>query len=72
MPHTKPDESQYSWEGRALIHKPTGAKWSIYPNGAPSSVNWGRAGDVLPSGEDYDRGDLERLALFLIEKKNSG
>jgi hypothetical protein len=69
MPYTKVTPDQFEWDENALRHKPTGARFSWYPSGAPSSVNWGRAGDVLLTGEDFDRDEIRAAAMKIGETK---
>jgi hypothetical protein len=61
---------QFQWKGDTLVHIPTGAwfKWS-YPNSDSYDLNfsWGAAGDVLPNGDDYEREEIKRMALVLLE-----
>jgi hypothetical protein len=58
-----------------VIHKPTGASFSTYEYDDPENVgsdikmNWGRAGDVLESGEDYDRGEVGKIAVQLLREQ---
>jgi len=73
MPGTPVSRDQFEWDGNRLIHKPSKATFAwAYPNSESDSVvmNWGLAGDLLPSGEDYDREDVGRVAKeLLLEKK---
>jgi hypothetical protein len=56
-----------------VIHKPTGARFSAYPESKEvKSMNWGRAGEVLESGADYDRDYIYRCAKKLIENRRLG
>jgi hypothetical protein len=55
-----------------VVHTPTGARFSTYryddPKNATSNltINWGKAGDRLDSGEDYDRGEVRDMAARLL------
>jgi hypothetical protein len=52
-----------------VLHKPTGARFSTYryddPDlvGSDIKVNWGHAGEVLETGEDFDRQAVVRWLL---------
>lgn len=53
-----------------VVHKPTGARFYAYPGDAEmKSHNWGRAGEVLESGADFDRDDIMRCAKELLAKR---
>lgn len=55
-----------------VIHKPTGARFSAYPGSKEvKSMNWGRAGDVLESGADYDRDDILRCAQEFLANRTA-
>jgi hypothetical protein len=60
---------QFKWQGEKLVHEPTGAsfQWS-YPRteSYQVTINWGRAGDVLPNGDDYEREDIALVAGVLL------
>jgi len=63
---------QFEWRGKTLVHKPTGAEFSwSYPNSESEdmTINWKEAGNVLPSGEDIDRGDIKVVAVKLLSEK---
>lgn len=67
---------QFEFESNLMvIHKPTGASFSTYEYDDPENVgsdikmNWGRAGDVLESGEDYDRGEVGKIAVQLLREQ---
>jgi hypothetical protein len=70
MKMTPVTREQFEFESNLMvIHKPTGASFSTYEYDDPENVgsdikmNWGRAGDVLESGEDYDRGEVGKIAV---------
>ena len=76
---TKPTKDQFEFpdpEEPTVRHKPTGAKFSSsyrYTNPEHTAItylNWGKAGDVLNSGEDYNRGDVMALALELLRERS--
>lgn len=50
---------------RTLVHVPTGASFIL----GSSFINYGRAGDVLPDGRDFDRGDVRQVAHHLMVEK---
>ena len=57
-----------------VVHKPTGARFSTYPYDHPKDVeiqflNWGRAGDRLENGDDYEREDVRRVAHELLREQ---
>lgn len=60
-----------------MVHKPTGAAfgWS-YPNSESDQIgfDWGKAGDVLDNGDDYDRDDVMAMAKVLLaeQRRKSG
>jgi hypothetical protein len=60
---------------REVTHLPTGASFSVYEYEDPTvdpcstvSINWSRAGDVLPNGEDYDRNEVGRIACEILRE----
>jgi hypothetical protein len=60
---------------RKVRHSPTDATFSVYeykdPIVDPCStvrINWGRAGDVLASGEDYDRNEIGGMACDILRE----
>ncbi len=55
-------DSDFEWHDGKLVHMPTGAVFT------PGSdwVNWGRAGEVLDDGREYDMGELLSAALRMI------
>ena len=53
-----------------VIHKPTGARLSAHPGlEEPAWVSWGRAGEVLDTGAEYDRDDVFRVAKELLANR---
>jgi hypothetical protein len=76
MKMTPVTREQFEFESNLMvIHKPTGASFSTYEYDDPENVgpdikmNWGRAGDVLESGEDYDRGEVGKIAVQLLREQ---
>jgi hypothetical protein len=55
-------------------HRPTGARIWTYRYEAPTVeniagghwVNWDRAGDAMPDGAEYERSDVERVAIEIL------
>jgi hypothetical protein len=59
-----------------VVHKPTGATFSVYRYPDPNvdvcsemRVNWGRAGDRLENGDEYDRDEVEHVARELLREQ---
>lgn len=70
MPGTRVTEHQFNLDGDEVTHTPTGARFTAYPRSAePHIVNWSQCGDVLPSGEDYYREDVQRVAIILLGRR---
>jgi len=67
--HMKVDESQFVIDGDRLTHQPTGA---VFWMGDKNLINceWGTT--ELPTGDDYDRTELEEAArqIFLKDKSS--
>jgi hypothetical protein len=52
-----------------IVHKPTKATFSFDKGDTNfKSVNWGRAGEQLSTGQDYRKDDLIRVAQQLLNK----
>ena len=62
---------QFEWEGNVLIHVPTGAAFA-WQNGKTRTgavtTEWGTAGDVLASGDEFDPDEIDVLARRLMEE----
>ena len=55
----QPKADEFVWETHlSLRHLPTRALFTIYLSGAPQSVNWGKVGKPLPSGDVYLEADM--------------
>lgn len=70
MRHATVVSDQFEWMDGWLVHKPTGARFMWrYPNSLSYDLtyNWGAAGNVLPNGDDYERDEIERMALVLLK-----
>ena len=58
-----------------ILHRPTGARISTYRYENPAdacstvTINWGRAVEVLESGEDFNQDDIKRVACTMLRKK---
>jgi hypothetical protein len=73
MAGTKVTREQFEILEDAVIHTPTGARFSAYP-GRPeiSNINWGRAGDLLENGDEYRREDVQGMAAQLLRARING
>jgi hypothetical protein len=63
----------FEWRDARLIHKPTGASFSLaYPNSDSSalSINYGSAGDLLSDGTTYEREDVLRMAQVIFDQRS--
>lgn len=71
MPYTKVTREQFDVERNRITHRPTGASFSSYSarDTEISNINWSRCGDVLPSGEDYSRDEVGRMAVTLMAEQ---
>jgi len=69
-----PEEFSLDNEGLRVTHGPTGATFSTYryedPEKTASIVtrNWGRAGEALDDGSEYERQPLQVMAVALLRK----
>ncbi|NSY41533.1 hypothetical protein [Leisingera sp. ANG59] len=59
---TKVTEDQFHWEGDRLIHRPTGATFSLNSEW----VNFGRAGETLDDSTSYEREDVADVASRMV------
>ena len=55
-------DSDFEWQDGKLVHMPTGATFTP----GSSWVNWGRAGEVLDDGRDYDKDEVVAAAVRII------
>ena len=70
MAGTKVTPEQFEIQNSAVLHTPTGARFFAYPEQSHfSNVNWGRAAEVLPSGDDYRREDVQAMAEKLWSQR---
>jgi hypothetical protein len=63
---TQVTDEQFEWRGDDLVHVPTGASFEPRTN----FVNFGDAGNVLPDGRDFDRGDVLAVARRLMAERH--
>ena len=59
---TKVTRDQFEIEGKVVRHVPTGARFTV----GSDFINWGRAGDVLPNGDDFERKDVLHMAIEIM------
>ena len=61
--------SQFEVVKNKIVHKPTKATFS-FDTGQTTfkSVDWGRAGERLPTGQDYRKDDVMRVARQLLSR----
>jgi hypothetical protein len=70
MSYTPVEKADLEFEPNGIRHKPTGAFFSVDPGQIyPKSVNWGRAGDLLENSDDYDRNEIQKVAMELLRKR---
>jgi hypothetical protein len=55
---------QFEVDGFVVRHLPTGARFTRGSN----LIQWGKAGDRLPNGEEYARKDVMRAALRILDE----
>jgi hypothetical protein len=61
---------QFEFGEDEVTHIPTGARFVAYPEIAdPHIVNWGKAGDILDNGEEYERGEIMAMALDILRRR---
>ena len=61
--------SQFTVGKNKIVHKPTMATFSFDTGHTTfKSVNWGRAGEQLSTGQDYRKDDVMRVAQQLLSK----
>jgi hypothetical protein len=66
--HMKVSHEQFEIDGDRLTHAPTGAVFWLGDKGVVN-CEWGQT--QLPSGHDYDRGELEEAAREIFLKERS-
>jgi hypothetical protein len=69
MSYTKVMRDQFEVTRNEVKHKPTNASFISYPglNKVISSVQWGRCGFVLDSGESYSCDEVIAYAIELMK-----
>jgi hypothetical protein len=61
--------SQFEVGKNKIVHKPTKAAFAFDTGHTIfKSVDWGRAGEQLPTGLDYRKDDVMRVAQQLLNK----
>jgi hypothetical protein len=61
--------AQFGVGKNKIVHKPTQATFSFDKgNTSFNSVDWGRAGEQLATGQDYRKEDVIRVAQQLLNK----
>jgi hypothetical protein len=61
--------NQFEVSKNKIVHKPTKATFSFHAGHATfKSVDWGRAGEQLSTGQDYRKDDVMRVAQQLLTK----
>ena len=61
--------NQFEVGKNKIVHKPTQATFSFDPGQTTfKSVDWGRAGERLSTGQDYRQDDVMRVARQLLSK----
>jgi hypothetical protein len=70
MAGTKVTGEQFEISEDKVTHIPTGA-WFIAHPGRPeiANRNWGRAGDLLETGDEYRRADILAMARQLLRAR---
>jgi hypothetical protein len=61
MTFTRPSAQEFEILKDLIVHLPTGARFTRGGN-----VNYGRAGSILPDGNDYLREDVRAMAARLL------
>lgn len=64
-PSTQVTRDQFEWDGDRLTHIPTGARF----NARSDWVNYGRAGEILPNGDDFERSDVLKVAKQIVDER---
>jgi hypothetical protein len=61
--------SQFELGKNKIVHKPTRATFDFDTGDTTfKSVDWGRAGEQLSTGQDYRKDDVMRVARQLLSK----
>jgi hypothetical protein len=68
--HKLPSVDEFVTDGDRVIHSPTGAWFSAYKGKAEiSHRGLGRAGAVLPNGDDYWADEIQEIAAKLLRAR---
>jgi hypothetical protein len=68
-PRKKPTLQKFERQPTAVIHRPTGAAWTLRPNTIEvRSFKPGKLGLTLANGDVYAEDEVKRLAMILIQK----
>ena len=59
---TKVARDQFEIDGKVVRHIPTGAYFTV----GSDFINWGRAGDILPNGDAFERADVLHMAIEIL------
>ena len=72
----KPTRDEFEFEGELKIrHKPTDATITSLQHADPDdtaaqvTVTWGRAGEVLPNGDEYEPDEIKQMAAELLRER---
>jgi hypothetical protein len=67
---TQVREDQFDVTENCVVHRPTRAEFWANP-GMPTVHRWiwGRAGEVLANGDNFDGGDVLRVATKLVAER---
>jgi hypothetical protein len=69
---TEVREDHFDVGENSVVHRPTNAKfWSSPTIQSVERLNWGRAGEVLPNGEEYDQVEVLTIAAKLLAERPS-
>jgi hypothetical protein len=66
----KPEPHEFEFIENGIVHRPTNARFIHYRDRTDiHMINWGHGGDVLPSGDDYDRDEIRTMAQKLLNER---
>jgi hypothetical protein len=69
MPEKRPSLQEFEFQPNALVHRPTGAMWTMRPGSTEiRSFKPSKLGMVLEDGSFYAENEVQRLAMILITK----
>jgi len=72
MSHRFPSDDQFEWDGKELVHKPTGARWWWkHPEAESTEIgqNAGHLGTYLANGDFYNSNEVDAVAKELLSKR---